>query len=327
MADVRRRHTPDDGSKSHSEKPVQARPHTTSTGLPITSLLTIASVGAAGWLWYSGAFMSDSSSTVAQGHAPATNPSSSTPVQASSVGHTDLTDAELRAYDGSDPEKPLYIAIDGRIFDVSSGRGFYGPGGHYGHFAGRDATRAWVTECWDEEEQLTHDMRDVEDMFMPTYMDEQLTDAANGKSDQPAALVEQAKQVMKRIGKVTMKERKRRREEDTPKALEKVDEALAHWVNFFAGSEKYAEVGKVVRDDAWEEAAPPPPAICEQAKKKKPIQGGGKLDAIMNAPMDMGGELSKKFGGGGGGGSAGAERSGEMPDFVKQKLAAKGLKS
>lgn len=33
-----------------------------------------------------------------------------------------VTDRELRAYDGSDPNKPLLMAIRGQIFDVSTGR-------------------------------------------------------------------------------------------------------------------------------------------------------------------------------------------------------------
>ncbi|KZV48777.1 hypothetical protein F511_17073 [Dorcoceras hygrometricum] len=54
----------------------------------------------------------------------------------------DVTEAELRAYDGSDPNKPLLMAIKGQIYDVSRSRMFYGPGGPYALFAGRDASRA-----------------------------------------------------------------------------------------------------------------------------------------------------------------------------------------
>jgi predicted heme/steroid binding protein len=40
-----------------------------------------------------------------------------------------LTKAELAQHDGSDASLPLYIAVRGRIYDVSAGRSFYGPGG------------------------------------------------------------------------------------------------------------------------------------------------------------------------------------------------------
>lgn len=55
---------------------------------------------------------------------------------------TELTAAQLRAYDGTDASKPIYVAIRGKVFDVSAGRGFYGPGGDYALFAGREAARA-----------------------------------------------------------------------------------------------------------------------------------------------------------------------------------------
>lgn len=54
----------------------------------------------------------------------------------------DVSEEKLRGYDGSDPEKPLLMAIKGQIYDVSRSRMFYGPGGSYALFAGRDASRA-----------------------------------------------------------------------------------------------------------------------------------------------------------------------------------------
>ncbi|XP_078443853.1 membrane-associated progesterone binding protein 2 [Wolffia australiana] len=54
----------------------------------------------------------------------------------------ELSLVELRAYDGSDEEKPIYVAVKGIVYDVTSGKGFYGPGGSYSVFAGRDASRA-----------------------------------------------------------------------------------------------------------------------------------------------------------------------------------------
>jgi membrane-associated progesterone receptor component len=54
----------------------------------------------------------------------------------------ELTPQQLSQYNGTDPSKPIYVAVKGRIFDVTNGKSFYGPGGAYALFAGKDASRA-----------------------------------------------------------------------------------------------------------------------------------------------------------------------------------------
>ncbi|KAK4047751.1 hypothetical protein OIV83_005259 [Microbotryomycetes sp. JL201] len=70
-----------------------------------------------------------------------------------------LSEHQLALHDGSNPKYPVYVALDGDVFDVSSGNGpsTYGPGGSYHHFAGKDAARAYVTGCF--KTHLTHDLR------------------------------------------------------------------------------------------------------------------------------------------------------------------------
>ncbi|GAM27377.1 hypothetical protein SAMD00019534_105520 [Acytostelium subglobosum LB1] len=53
----------------------------------------------------------------------------------------DYTLEELAGYTGIDETNAIFIAIKGRIFDVSPKRSTYGPGGDYHVFAGHDATR------------------------------------------------------------------------------------------------------------------------------------------------------------------------------------------
>eukprot|EP00879_Flechtneria_rotunda_P004699 GHRR01004963.1.p1 GENE.GHRR01004963.1~~GHRR01004963.1.p1 ORF type:complete len:139 (+),score=28.53 GHRR01004963.1:107-523(+) len=60
----------------------------------------------------------------------------------SASGDKQLTLQQLAEYDGRDPSKPLYISVRGNIYDVSSGRSFYGPGGPYAVFAGKECARA-----------------------------------------------------------------------------------------------------------------------------------------------------------------------------------------
>lgn len=92
----------------------------------------------------------------------------------------EITEHELRAYNGSDPNKPILIAIRGQIYDVSSSRMFYGPGGSYAMFAGREASRALALLSFkpqdlngnlegldDSELQI---LQDWEDKFMDKYV-------------------------------------------------------------------------------------------------------------------------------------------------------------
>lgn len=64
----------------------------------------------------------------------------------------ELTEQQLRQFNGSDPSKPIYVAVKGRIFDVTTGKSFYGPGGAYAMFAGREASRALAKMSKDEED-------------------------------------------------------------------------------------------------------------------------------------------------------------------------------
>eukprot|EP00043_Microstomoeca_roanoka_P020387 m.247332 g.247332 ORF g.247332 m.247332 type:complete len:233 (+) comp17156_c1_seq3:215-913(+) len=93
---------------------------------------------------------------------------------------------DLRMYDGlhsipeRDGEKAIYIAVDGLVFDVSAGSDFYGPGGPYHGFAGRDATRGLATmavglasDDWDDTSDLSPSERQImlewKEKFMGKY--------------------------------------------------------------------------------------------------------------------------------------------------------------
>ena len=52
---------------------------------------------------------------------------------------------------------PVYLAVKGKVYDVTPGRNFYGPGGPYENFAGRDATRGLACQSFDED-MLTKDL-------------------------------------------------------------------------------------------------------------------------------------------------------------------------
>ncbi|KAG5925030.1 hypothetical protein E4U42_004481 [Claviceps africana] len=150
-----------------------------------------------------------------------------------------LTEQQLLAHDGRDPSKPLYLAINGTIYDVSNGRRMYGPGGSYHALAGRDAARAFVTGCFAEDQ--TADLRGVEDMFLP--LDDPDVDKAWTAAEMEAL-----------------------RAEEMAMAREKAHGALKHWVDFFANSNKYTKVGRVKREEGWLEKLPPR-KLCAQAQR------------------------------------------------------------
>lgn len=51
------------------------------------------------------------------------------------------TSSELVKYDGSDIDKPIYLALDGFVYDVSDGRNdFYAPGEAYHELVGKDSS-------------------------------------------------------------------------------------------------------------------------------------------------------------------------------------------
>jgi len=157
-------------------------------------------------------------------------------------GPQQYTDADLAAYDGTDPDKPILLAINGTIYDVTKGRRHYGPGGSYHFFAGADSSRAFVTSCFAEDR--TPDLRGVELMFIP--QDDPEVDSLYTKGQLKA-----------------LKEQERR------KAREQVHAALKHWVDFFEGSRKYTKVGRVKRAKGWETKGEVR-ELCQRAQEGRP---------------------------------------------------------
>ena len=68
-----------------------------------------------------------------------------------------FTPPQLLPYNGNN-SMPVYLAVRGKIFDVTPGRNFYGPGGPYQNFAGRDASRGLACGSFDED-MLTEDLK------------------------------------------------------------------------------------------------------------------------------------------------------------------------
>jgi membrane-associated progesterone receptor component len=79
----------------------------------------------------------------------------------------DMTLAELRQYDGvNNEEGRVCVAVNGKVFDVTKGKRFYGPGGPYSSFAGRDATRGLATFSVEAPSEDYDDLSDLNSMQM-----------------------------------------------------------------------------------------------------------------------------------------------------------------
>ena len=72
-----------------------------------------------------------------------------------------LTKEELAKHGFNGPNKPLLLAVMGRVYNVDKGRDhYYGPNGGYNFFSGRDGTRAFVTGEFNEK-GLIDDIREL----------------------------------------------------------------------------------------------------------------------------------------------------------------------
>lgn len=157
-----------------------------------------------------------------------------------------LTDTELLNYDGGHPSKPIYLALNGTIYDVSSARQTYGPGGSYHVFAGKDAARGFITGCFAEDS--TPDMRGAEWTYIPKDVPHFHEPGVTGE--------------MKSI-----------REQEVRKAKRQVKDTIAGWQELFRGEKgkDYFEVGTVLREEGWLEKLPKRD-LCEPAEKGRPKQ-------------------------------------------------------
>lgn len=55
-------------------------------------------------------------------------------------GNKKYTTQELKKYDGTNPSLPIYLVLDGNVYDVTPVKEFYKTGGPYHFLAGKDSS-------------------------------------------------------------------------------------------------------------------------------------------------------------------------------------------
>ncbi|KAI5296159.1 hypothetical protein KEM52_005409 [Ascosphaera acerosa] len=173
-----------------------------------------------------------------------------------------LTHTELARYDGSDPRLPIYLAVNGTIFDVTAGKRMYGKGASYSLLAGAEANRAFVTGCF--EEDRTPNLRGVEAMFIPIEDCEEDPDRDGCEAEK----------------ELTNAQKKVRREKEMREAKKHVARAIAGWYKFYDRSDKYFKVGTVVPDASAAEGGQDrtQPTLCAKAASQRPRRSQMKQD-------------------------------------------------
>ena len=182
-----------------------------------------------------------------------------------------LTNAELAAYDGSDPNKPVLLALNRTIYDVSASRRVYGPGGPYSQLAAKDASRSYITTCFDPEHDLVPYLSGVEEVYVPLWLSKkpgqaELDAIASGEVMEGMDMAAMIDNLQKKIGR-----RKSRlmREEAYAKAEERVRAQIQTWEGMFTKKD-YPVVGKVVGINETDERLWKNLTFCEAALQQRP---------------------------------------------------------
>ncbi|KAK6201675.1 cytochrome b5-like heme/steroid binding domain-containing protein [Scheffersomyces amazonensis] len=78
--------------------------------------------------------------------------------------YVNFTTEELSIYNGSNIKLPIYVAVNGSVYDVTSSPAIYGPKGTYHKLSGKDCARVFVTGCFQNDNEFTYDLRGLDEI-------------------------------------------------------------------------------------------------------------------------------------------------------------------
>ena len=87
------------------------------------------------------------------------------------ITRKNYTPKQLANFNGVTDEK-IFMAVCGHVFDVSSGKAFYGTQGAYGNFAGRDSSRGLAMSSFGVE--MLADLRNLISILFRSCMTTEL---------------------------------------------------------------------------------------------------------------------------------------------------------
>lgn len=214
------------------------------------------------------------------------------------AGPIRLTNAELASYDGTNG-KPIYLALNRTIYDVSASPHVYGPGGPYSQLAAKDASRSYVTTCFDPAEDLVPYLSGVEEIHVPLWLSKTAT-SADVDASAPGEVMGGLKtsDLMATIkDKIGRKKMRILTEETYETARGKVRATIENWESMFA-KKGYPVVGTVVGVDEGDVAKWKHLGFCEAAVKQRPAMTesmGRAMELMGRDPSKI--NLEKAFGG------------------------------
>lgn len=182
-----------------------------------------------------------------------------------------MTQAELATYDGSDPSKPILLALNRTVYDVSASGHIYGPGGPYHKLVAKDASRSYVTTCFDPEQDLVPYLGGVEEVYVPLWLSnkptqKELDKIAKGEIMDGMGLTGVIDMIQKNIGR---KKSRLMREDAYKTAKDRVRDKIKVWEGMFEKKE-YPVVGKVVGIDETDESKWKDLKFCDEALAQRP---------------------------------------------------------